>query len=207
VSAIDLCTLADVRLALEHSPGEGLERDDLIEELITTASRAILANAGREFAPVTASATRDFDHLGGGRVSLAPCDLQTSSAATVTVLDGTSEDATVIAELTAVEWYGEPTTALDGVYTSLVVPALAGVTARRVVRVAGAWGFPDIPDDVRQACVVTVRSWLSKPISDVAAALELGDAARALGPGSAATFAVPTAAKRLYSHLRRHGIA
>lgn len=205
----DLCTLADVRLALELDEDAPTDRDALIEALIPIATSAIVGDASREFVPFAAT-TSDFEHVGGGRVNLSPRDLRVGAAPTITVLDGSHVGANVVRELAVADWFGEPVTALDGVYTSVVVPFLAGCSHRRIVRIvggAGTWGFAAVPLDVKQAAVVTVRSWLSKPVADMAAALEAGDGARLVTPGTAGVFAVPIAAKRLYGRFRRHGVA
>jgi hypothetical protein len=60
MASIDLCTLADVRLAMETKTAD-TQLDLEIAPLITAASRAIMDVTQREFAPPTGSATRRLD--------------------------------------------------------------------------------------------------------------------------------------------------
>jgi hypothetical protein len=204
MAAQDLCSLADVRAALEL-PAADTSRDALIGTLITAASEAIMNETDREFAPTTASATRRF-RVDGLTVSLAPFDLRTVTTATLNPETASPATLTV-----ATDYQLQPIGAPSGTYTSLTLSGfLASLYASNtlyafgyaMLDIAGAWGFPTVPLDVNRACVITVGSWLRKDISMLLAAGEL-DIGGGLAPAFPATMEIPNAAKHLLGPFYR----
>lgn len=194
-----LCSLADVKQALEDT---GTGRDALIEALIVAASREILRESDREFAPVT-SATRRF----GWRsrlISLAPYDLASITSVTV------HPESTTPYVLPGTEYLVHPVGKRDGVWTALQLSPLINrysQTARdfglALVDVAGTWGFPAVPEAIRRATVVAVMSWLRRDIGAFAMDVEGG---REIPPMAEGTFALPPASHRFIAPFRR-GVA
>jgi hypothetical protein len=171
--AADLCSLADVREALEL-PATETSRDTLILALIPAASVAIMKEAEREFAPMS-TATRRFrvrpdKHVDGYYlVDFAPYDLR--AATTVTLHP---EQVGVATPLTYLYDYAlDPEPSRDGVYTRLKIHYSAQIGQSTVaqrfafayVDVAGTWGFPSVPSDVATICTNVIKAWMRKDIS------------------------------------------
>ena len=158
-SGYDLTTLGAVRTFLEKAGAETGE-DDLIQQLITRASKTIMTWTQREFAPATASAARSFAYSGGGLLSLAPYDLR--SVTTIQFDTDTSSPTT----LATTDYALRPLNTAYGTYDLLRVPNFTvadqpdKIGAERVVTITGAWGFASVPADVEQAAIITVADWL-----------------------------------------------
>lgn len=204
-SGADLCTLSDVRQALEL-PASDTTRDTLIQSLITDLSRAIMREYDREFAPVTASATRRFQVPAGSLyLDLTPYDLRTVSTLTI------NPEANPGSTLTAVtDFQLMPVTSQQGPYqgirfsnrlTSLHVSQTAQDYGYTLVDITGAWGFGAVPDDVKRACVIAVQSALRRDLTELAiAGIE---EAQMIAPEGPATHAIPGASRRLLAPYRR----
>lgn len=204
-SGSDLCTLADVRLALEL-PSSDVTRDNLIQALISDLSRAIMREYDREFAPVTASATRRFQVPAGSLfLDLAPYDLRTVSTLTI------NPEADGGSALTATtDFQLMPVTSAQGPYqglrfsnrlTSLHVSQTAQDYGYTLVDIAGAWGFGSVPQDVKRACVIAVQSALRRDLTELAIAGI--DEPQMISPEGPATHAIPAASRRLLAPYRR----
>jgi hypothetical protein len=203
--ARDLCTVADVRAALE-TPSADTLRDSLIQTYITIYSEAIINDTDREFAPVSTAATRRFRlNMGQFVLDLAPYD---AASVTSVVLH---PESTAPITLTATDQYlFQPISKPDGVFTSLELSRLmtgiyTSATAVRygfaMVDITGNWGFPSVPVDVKQACILAVTSAMRRDIS--AFAMNTDDALM-LAPDRAATYGLPQATRRLLYPYRRH---
>lgn len=207
MAAQDLCTLADVRAALEL-PTADTSRDSLISTLITQASEAIMADVGREFAPATGSATRRF-RVDGFKVDLEPYDLRTAS--TVTLHPESTSPITLTANT---DYQLTPIGAPSGTFTSVKLSAtLVSVASSTtpfnfgyaLLDISGAWGFASVPEDVKRAAVLTVSSWLRRDVMAFALTSEI-ELGRGLAPAVPAGFAIPSDARRLlepYMRLRQ----
>lgn len=156
----DLTTLANVREHLTIAAAQ-TGKDTLISNLISRASLAIMDYTEREFITDPAlTTTRKFVYYGGGRLNLAPYDLQSVSTITIDT-DGTSPADTA---LTADQYRLFPRQPRHGVYTSIELRGLGpGVrdssvdyTPTRELEIAGTWGFASIPEDVEEACILMV---------------------------------------------------
>src|SRR5262249_20112108 len=153
MAAQDLCTLSDVRASLEL-PVSDTSRDSLISSLITSASEAIMNEVDREFAPVTASATRRF-RVDGLLLNLAPYDLRT-----VATMTANPESTSPVTLAVTTDYELLPVGSPAGTYTSVGFSAYAtwlySQTAfqfgHALVDINGAWGFATVPIDVARAC-------------------------------------------------------
>jgi hypothetical protein len=166
MAAIDLTDLASVRAFLQYNAGD-VDQDPVIGPMITAASRAILEELEREFAPATNAATRRFVFdLREPRLALSPWDLR---AVTNVVLNPQESGGTPLTEWADYELAPYP--AKHGVFTGIdfltpiPLPVLTKRTTRCVVDVTGSWGFATVPEDVKHWCNVTVAEWLRKDVS------------------------------------------
>ena len=206
MAAQDLCSLSDVRAALEI-PGSDTSRDPLISTLITAASDAIMEEVEREFAPVTASATRRFK-IDSFSMSLAPYDLRTVSSF---ILHPEASSPVTLNATT--DYQLQPVTTKTGTYTAVqfshYLAALPSSTTSfgfgyALCDISGAWGFASVPTDVNRATVVTVAAWMRRDVSALIAASEI-DIGGGIAPAFPSTMEIPNAAKRLLSPYYRLG--
>lgn len=162
MAAADLCTISDVRDFMQK-PTVDVNQDQVVGSLITAASVEIMRVTGREFAPEVTAAARDFEWCWGELLSFGSYDLQTLTSVQI---DADEPSPTT---LTSEEYRLFPYPARDGVYTALRLapysPRGNSQWAARIVRVTGDWGWPSIPEPVRNACVVTVATWLRRDVS------------------------------------------
>lgn len=160
---IDLATVPEVRRFLQK-PTADVNQDQIISELITRASRAIMTYLGREILP-TQVASHAFIYRGGRRLNLAPYVVQ---SVTSVVMD---TDTTSPSTLATSEFSLRPMPARNGVYRWLripyggnqwVGPDIPGERefAQREVTVTGLWGYSEVPEDVKHWCIVTVAEWM-----------------------------------------------
>ena len=203
-AAWDLCTLANVREALEL-PTADTTRDNLIQSLISDLSRAIIREYDREFAPA-ATATRRFQvPVGSLYLHLAPYDLRTVTSLTVNpeASGGTALTATTDYQLM-------PVVIQQGTYegvrfssrvTSLHTSQTAQDYGYTLVDINGAWGFSSVPEDVKRACVIAVQSALRRDLTELAIAGI--DEPQSIAPEGPATHAIPAASRRLLAPFRR----
>jgi hypothetical protein len=161
VAAFDLCDLQDVRAFLQKPTGD-VGQDEIVQTLISSASRTILRYCNREFAPAgTAGILRTFEISADGLLRFAPWDLQ---AATLVQID---TDLTAQTLTLTTDYKLLPAGKPDGVYTSLRLTRLipGTYTYCRQLQITGTWGFPAVPDDVRQAAAITTALWLRRDVS------------------------------------------
>lgn len=164
-----LCELADV---YSYAPGyrANPDTDALLERLILAETRAIQRETGREFVAIfPASATRRFDvQLWNVRTRIVRIgDLaQVPSGASTVKLIG-PDQTTVDQTITSADFVAEPRVRgswepITGLYFPPFTPAAASLYAGQVLEIALAgsdvWGFPVIPDDIREACARLVVS-------------------------------------------------
>jgi hypothetical protein len=209
----DLCTVAQVKSAMEPALTTSA-RDARIQDLITAASVRIMRRLERELTP-KANAIRRFpislsevDAEGCHVVDLAPFDLR--SAATVTLHP---EDASPDV-LTASEYALEPVGAPQGSYLRIRLAntiSLASEFATRFgyaqLEINGAWGIWDTADvapEVREACILTVRSWLRQ--NPAAYAFRDNEEPTTLQPVLPVTWEIPFAAMQNLLPWSRYGL-
>lgn len=201
MAAQDLCTLSDVRQALEL-PVADTSRDALINVLITAASDTIMDETAREFAPATASATRRF-YFRGLEIDVGPRDLRTVTSITV---HPESASPIVLTATTDFQLYPPDAVGpfqrirLSNRRPDLLNSDTAVNFGYSLVDINGAWGFATIPSNVNRACVETVTSWLRRDISALDLS-ELAEAGRSLLPSH--EFPIPGKAWLLLKRYRR----
>lgn len=205
----DLCTVRDVREALETPPTQATARDGWISFLISEASAHINRHCDREFVPATTSATRRFPVYltplgrapGWPVVRFSPYDLRTATTVTL------HPEAASPSVLSSSQYTLEPVQPRDGVYSRLRLdPRLSLISNYSItfghaqLDIAGAWGFATVPPEVRSACVRTVTSWMNKQAQTIG--VGTGENQQVFQAGSV-TYALPMVAKNLLEPFRR----
>ena len=161
-SDADLCNVDDIREFIQK-PTVDTDENAVIQSLIVRASRLIIDECDREFAPTAEEeAARVFTYSGGGYLSLSPYDARTVSEVRIDV----DEDSPTTLEFT--EWRLYPYPAVHGVATGLqLAPYILRSRSRwntRLVEVTGLWGFPAVPSAVTHAAVLTVTEHLRRNV-------------------------------------------
>ncbi|WP_217923782.1 phage head-tail connector protein [Miltoncostaea oceani] len=196
-----LTTLARVKAQMEAT---STTSDDLIEKLIPPASAAIERYTRTEFRGPDDPETRDVAFAPWstrGRLELEVGAMREMPTAAV-LLDADGLDLqtlTLPAELIALPVGRRP--GVDPITTlrfaSTVQPSLTG---DEIVRVTGLWGWPAVPPDVEQACVITVRSWMrSAPAAAAGYGFEEGRVIQSTPEGG---WMLPMAARQLLAPYR-----
>ena len=170
-----LCTLEDVQSYIPgYIPYSDLSTDTILMEMIESVSVEIHNQTRRDFTPVqTNPYAKVFDVTAATEINrrLFVGDLKNLTGLTVGIAstDGTAIGSTITAPSTAI--IGQPRNRQPWEpYNYLWFPAgqsnSASLGAGSVVTVTGNWGFPQIPGDIRQACVKLV---INRYLRDVAA--------------------------------------
>jgi len=208
--SVNLCSLMDVRELLEHTDG-ARARDPLIEALIPVASRHLMNEAEREFAPAVTAAVRTFRVLPSRRtrtgflVPLVPPASDLRSATLVRLHPESGSPSTLTA---GTDYVLDPHGAPQGVYTTLILSGTVGLGSQTLtafghalIEVTGNWGFLTVPGPVRDAAAETVRSWVQRvPIALLAEAEE----PRQIAPFLPGSFGLPPIARQLLRPYRRY---
>lgn len=156
-AAIDLTTVAAVKALLQESSAIP---DDTLQTMITAASRVVLKETKREFAPTTDGVARDF-LSNGAMLDLSPYDLRGQPEEVTLYSDLEEVDQEV---LEASDYRARPIPSESGVFTWLELPSkLRGKEVQ--VTVKGNWGFASVPEDVAYWCGMTVVIWARSDIS------------------------------------------
>jgi hypothetical protein len=199
--ASDLCSLADVRLAMETPAGD-TALDAEIQDMISDASERILADVSRELVPLTANpATRRF-RVDGYLVDLEPFDLR---AVTSVTLHPESSSPVV---LSSSDYALKPIADRWGVYNRIQLSRLLVLYSDTMLKqgfcyldVAGTWGFASVPRIAKRACINAVRSWLRRDMATYASIESEGP--RAMQPDVQGYYALPSSSRRMLDPLRR----
>jgi hypothetical protein len=192
----DLITLAEAREFLQKQSAQTAV-DDVLEALITRASRLIQRHIELEVAPAN-TGSKTFDWDGGIRLSVNPYVLRSVLAVTLDPNETTST------ALTSGDWRLMPNPARDGVYHTLhfdytAIPSGTGYFPYRQVSITGTWGFESVPDELKQATCVTVVDWYRGRVAGFSAGFQdAGEQAAPRGPE-----ALPLAAYRILESWRR----
>lgn len=201
-----LCTLADVKLALQFE-SDSTQKDAEITALLPTATTLLEAYARRNFTTPTAGGTIKRLVFRGGFLSLP--DLQAGATYSITRV----VDSTLLVEET--DYFLEPVGEAIYTYASANVfpvgPLWMGQSAanvspraRRVlVDVSGTWGFPAVPELAKRAAVAAIGAWVSKGV----AAMRGNDDGQGAPVSPVATWGLPYAAKDIISDLVVKGTA
>lgn len=169
-----LCQEADAhRLIPGYKPSDG--PNDSIIELINAESAYMHGRRSREFvARVTNPATHRFD-LGTAEVSERTVeigDLASVVALVVTIkqIDGTAVQVVAAADYVLLPREREPAYPYTNIWFPWTSASPAPLAAGYVLEVNGTWGFPSIPDDLRQECArnVAAKFLRMSPVSEEA---------------------------------------
>lgn len=157
----DLTTIGRVKVWLGQTDPSN---DPQLQQLTTAASAAVMAYCQREFAPISTGVTRTFPLLGDGYIRFGGWDLQTATQ--VQIDTDTASTPTTIPDT---QYQLGPVSKPNGVYTMLrfytfsVGPILRqAMGIPRQVAVTGTWGWPSIPADVEQACIIAASKWFKR---------------------------------------------
>lgn len=189
-------------------------RDTLIQTLITSASVTLMRRLEREFTPQSTAArtvkvrTEESQVDGTIVVDLAPWDLRSITSAQLH-----PEDVSPIALTANTDYALEPIGAPQGSYQRMRLSRFLVVVSNFQIRfgyaqlqITGNWGLWNtaaVDNDVRDACVLTVRSWLRQnPGADQVALLNR-TMEQGLQPAIPATWFIPNAALQRLAPWRR----
>lgn len=162
-----LCSLEDVRTYLGIKVGDRDEDGTLIR-LINAASDAIYDQTGREFRPIgTQPETRMIEVLRPAGFARNEVEIGDVAEITAVSLGGTALAAPPdgYVELPRVRNGFGPITALR-IYGT-------GVAGGSEIEITGTFGFPRVPEDVRQAAIVTACEWHSRDVQKFSATFRL----------------------------------
>jgi len=177
-----LCELSDV-LAYARGYRSDEETDALLLRNVLAKSRLIQRETGREFRAISpVVGTRRFDlalwNVRERKVRIG--DLSTSVGLVVKVID--SDQTTEVETVSSANYVLLPRTRqawepITGLFFPPSSAAAASLTVGDLVEVAGTWGFPSVPDDLREACAgLVVVEYVSNPaLAGTAFAEALGE--------------------------------
>jgi hypothetical protein len=196
-----LCTRQQVKA---RSLITTIAQDATIDQLITTVLPKVSTRYGCEFMPhTTGTRTFDFDHR---LIDLVASDLR---SATSVVLDPNGTPRTLTP---GVDYILRPCR-LTGTFEEIQLSAALTIESdfsrrfgMKQIEVTGDWGIwdtvADVPDDIQEAAVECVLSWLSKPVSDISAIDS--QAPRQISAGIAQTWDIPLSAHRAFQPYNRN---
>lgn len=159
-----LCEVADVA---SYAPGyrPNAETEELLERLILAETRSIQRETGREFVSFSpALGTRRFDIDGWnafnrkvyiGDLAQAPDTVRIVDIDQTTVLETVASTDYILLPRNRDGW--QPITAIFFPWATANAATLqAGYVLEVVLSGTNVWGFPSIPDDIREACAKLV---------------------------------------------------
>ena len=172
----------------EYKQAEGIQltdttNDDQLSWSISAASQAVLNYTGRDFAAIPVTEERRYEYDGCGYLDIDDC-----TAVTQVVLSVNGVDTTLAANTWRAEPYNGQVYDLSGpIYEYIVLPSAYGyqspemgftynldVYAREnyfvlpfFMKVTANYGWPQVPADVKQAVVWTVKSMSDDPSGEV----------------------------------------
>lgn len=150
-----LATLTDVKDALDLD-ASNTRHDSRLETAIEAASRMIEAECRRKFTPDTSATARMFYPLTSTVVFVD----DVSSTSGLVVKTDPGDDGTYDVTVASTDYQLEPLNGTrDGItwpYTTIIaVESTTWPSTRRPsVQVTAKWGWPTVPTDIEQACLV-----------------------------------------------------
>jgi hypothetical protein len=206
VGSSTLASLIDVRREMELVQTD-TTRDQLIEEYLVVATDAIQTAYERQFVPqVTTTKTFEAERT-TNIMRFAPFDLL--SATTVT-LDPESTQTVLTA---GTDYVLRPLNQPVFTYMQLGAYLVYGWSdySNRFggpkISITGTWGWPAVPAAVKQACALTVASWLRRDYGNFdISSMGVAMGGREIAPDAPLNFSIPPAARRLLQPYvrRRH---
>ncbi len=150
---MSLVSLEEVKGFLQANPNT--EDEELLETFITAVTRSFRNHTHREFEATETAEERRFAHPGGIYLNIAPYDLR-SVVEVRTGVEGGNPST-----LTATDYALRPLPARDAVYQWLKLAADPGECE---VTIKGEWGFPSVPEDVKNLAKTQIALWLRRDI-------------------------------------------
>ena len=205
-SGTDLCTVADVKLALEQATAS-TAADTLIQTLITSASRMIPERYQRDFAPRNA-VTETFE-VDSFYVDFCPFDVRGTNLTVTLHPEGTP------IVLASTQYQLKPIGTGDlGTYTGMQLSVLQNLYSSSGTRfgyeqvsVLGDYGPAAVPDDVRRAAILTVCSWLDARFVSAYGLDAINAPVQDLRPDRFGGFAIPMQAHAILKPYQRAMVA
>lgn len=202
-NTVDLCTIADVQLRFSTNDNPA----GIIQAGITAASRKINSRYDRELTPQTAGATRTF-RVNSNVVDLYPFDLRAVNGAGV-VLDPAGSPVSLAATDYRLTPRGTSGTGTYlGIQLSNFLALISGTSLAfgfAELAITGDWGCyttATVPEDIRDACVETVGSWVDRAVAQYANAPTGGEDPQAR-PDRFAGYGIPPSAHSVLCEYRR----
>lgn len=166
LSSRALCSLEDVKDFL-RSP-DGTQFDDTLTRMVNAASAALHRESCREFKAAGAAGARVIDvgsayrhpfELWIGDLASAPSVIEVIDAAGSVVATYGAGGSLSVAEACVLLPVNRPEDwrPITGVRFRLA--SQSALVRGGQVRVTGTWGFPEVPDDVRQAAIAQAAHW------------------------------------------------
>lgn len=154
----DYCTLAQLKARMGVTD---TANDTVYAAVITAASRAIDAFCGRRFYQLTATA-RYFTAEHG---SLLEVD-DLVSVTTIAVDVAGVRDYSVTFQTTDYDLLPDNAADVGWPYTAIAIQPFSSEwfpTLRRGVKITGTWGWPSVPTDVTEACLLLAARLAKRP--------------------------------------------
>jgi hypothetical protein len=154
-NARDLCELADV---LRYVPGYETEEatDETLQAQITAESRRIHRTTGREFVAIAGLDPRLFEI---GRKELGNRRIRIGDATEIETVRILRDDATTpVAELDPGVYAAQPYVReeWEPIRELKLLQAAPTPSYGQLLEVSAVWGYPSIPEDIREACAKLV---------------------------------------------------
>lgn len=197
VASNALCTISDVHLAMEL-PVTDTSLDNVIAEYIDEVSELIIKMTRREFAPVSTATTRRFKVSPRGRIDLNPYDLQSATQ----VMLHPEQSMQIISSS---DYQLAPLVSNEGVYTAMRISPWIPIVSLVYLKfgyalcdITGTWGFANVPEPVKRAAVIAVRTWCRKDAKAMAGSIG-GQyySGQELPAELPSTYALPAASRKL----------
>lgn len=146
--AVDYATLDDAR---RQSSLTSSDHDDRLGEVLTSVSRWVDEWCQRHFwqdGTLAEPVTRQFRACSSRKLRLGPFN---DLAGLVSINGSTDLSDYTLLPLNRVHPFSEPATAIEGSFTP-----------GEIVEISGVWGWPEIPDQVREATLIQTARILKR---------------------------------------------
>lgn len=217
----DLLTLVDLKARLDVDTAD-TTHDAFYTKLIPAVSTSIINYTDRDFGASQVTEVRTFQYEGDGVLDIDDADTITAVAFVVPNSTDVPLDATY-------QYLPQPPrTSRTPVFTYLLMPETwrggystemgftrnLDVVARErglpwalptSVKVTATWGWPTVPEDVKQAAAWTVREWQSRNKDEGLTSEAIEGYARSWGRGAVASgsLAIPNRARDILVNYQR----
>ena len=204
----DLCTIADVKVAMEMS-GSDTSLDPRLQAAVTAVSGELMRRLERELVPQSTGVVRTFPvsvDAAHAVVNLSPFDLRT-----ITTVKLHPEAGAGAIILSSSEYAGQPTQRPDGTYTRLQIAdtsffsssfsLLFGYAQVEVTGDWGVWAVNTIPQWVKDEVALAVRARIRQSAaSDVYSQNTDGGQVMTAPPP---VYGLPRATLEAFAHMQR----